>query len=84
MENLTKKEFKMTCKKVTFGKRNRRLFGIDRVQDALVSDLRLGDEGDLRTEVGDPGGHGQAQLGQVEVEITSILLDSIEEAKRLS
>ncbi len=67
----------MTCKKITFGESNRSLFGIDRVQDALVADLRLGDEGDLRTEVGNPGGHGQAQLGQVEVEITSILLDSI-------
>merc|ERR1719394_1198446 len=40
-----------------FGQSDGGLVGVDRVEDALVSDLGLRDEADLRAEIGDAGGH---------------------------
>ncbi len=47
------------CSGVTFSKRDRRFFGIDRVENSFIANLRFRDQGDLRAEVGDPGGHGE-------------------------
>ena len=39
--------------KLTLGKSHSGHLGVDGVEDALIADLRLGDEADLGAEVGD-------------------------------
>jgi hypothetical protein len=47
------------AERANFSKRDRRFFGIDRVENSFIANLRFRDQGDLRAEVGDPGGHGE-------------------------
>ena len=50
---------------ITFGQSDGGLVGVDRVEDALISDLRLRDEADLRAEIGDAGGHDDGVLAAI-------------------
>lgn len=40
------------------------VLGVDGVEDALIADLRLGDEADLAADVGGPRAHGGAPRGR--------------------
>ena len=50
---------------VTFGQSDGGLVGVDRVEDALISDLGLRDEADLGAEIGDAGGHDDGVLAVI-------------------
>lgn len=45
------------------GQRHGGVLGVDGVEDALIADLRLGDQADLAADVGGPRAHGAAGPG---------------------
>ena len=49
---------------ITFGQSDGGLIGVDGVENALVPDLRLGDQRDLGAEIRDSGRHGASDPGE--------------------
>lgn len=50
-------------RRLTLGQRHGGVLGVDGVEDALIADLRLGDQADLAADVGGPRTHGGGRDG---------------------